>query len=116
MMTSRGEDKVDILLLDMWEHRIFFKSDIEENHQGTPDILFFWASPRSYILSLSRHGNELAVGSSEGQVVILNVEGARKQTQGEERRMKWGMGGGVGWGRCIDIRCLHDAFCIFLSD
>ena len=48
-MPSRGEDKVDILLLDMWEHRIFFKSDIEENHQGTPDILFFFGQAQGLI-------------------------------------------------------------------
>eukprot|EP00435_Cladocopium_sp_Y103_P017077 s2879_g4.t1 len=30
---------------------------------------------QSYVLSLSRHGTELAAGCSEGQVVILSVEG-----------------------------------------
>ena len=73
-----------------------FKSNIEENHQGTPPTsCSLLASPRSYILSLSRHGNELAVGSSEGQVVILTVEGAgkdRNTRRGKEDEMGDGRG------------------------
>eukprot|EP00434_Breviolum_minutum_P020310 symbB.v1.2.017913.t1/scaffold1404.1/size168536/8 len=42
-----------------------------------------WSVAESYILSLSRHGNELAVGSSEGQVVILTVEGTSLQVKEE---------------------------------
>ena len=46
-----------------------FTSD-ERFPPGAPPL-----TPRSYVLSLSRHGPELAAGCSEGQVVILSTEG-----------------------------------------